>query len=57
MEGEWFVIGLLVGIPVGLIAGWLIAQLFGSQGQQRSYGVMFERDEKGLIRAILPVPG
>ncbi|MEM3905618.1 MAG: hypothetical protein QXQ95_08785 [Thermofilum sp.] len=53
---EAFIIGLLVGIPVGVIIGFVSSQMLhlGFPSQTAGRGVIFERDEKGLIRAIIP---
>lgn len=53
---EMFILGLLVGVPVGVVIGFVVSQLLNSQGHlsHARGGVLFERDEKGLIKAIIP---
>ena len=52
-ESDWLIVGLLIGIPVGVCLGWLIAQML--QKRQPST-VLFTRDSEGRITEIHYVP-
>ena len=53
-ESDWLIVGLLIGIPVGVCLGFLIAQML--QKRQPST-VLFTRDkETGYITEIHYVP-
>jgi uncharacterized membrane-anchored protein YhcB (DUF1043 family) len=53
-EHDWLVVGFIIGLLVGIPIGWLAAQLVT---RQYPASVVFERDEQGRIVAIHYVPG
>jgi ABC-type antimicrobial peptide transport system permease subunit len=59
-DAEWLAIGFLIGVLVGIPLGWLLLQSLvqtGQQPQQRARAsVLFDRDEAGRITAIHYVP-
>jgi len=46
-EESWTIIGILIGIPLGFILGWLFSKMI-----TEPLGVMFERDAAGRIVGI-----
>jgi len=51
---EYFLLGLVIGLGIGLLAGLLLSKY---TGQQAPASVIFDRDSQGRITAIHYVPG
>jgi len=49
-EGTAIMVGVLIGLPIGMILGWLIANISGEKAL-----VLSRSKETGEIEAIIPV--
>jgi hypothetical protein len=57
-DAEWFAIGLVIGVLIGIPLGWIFFQMYsGRFVTQMPASVVFDRDEAGRITAIHYMPG
>jgi len=52
-DSDWLLAGFVIGLLVGIPLGFIIAQIFKPSG---SASVVFERDREGRITGIHYVP-
>ena len=50
----YLIAGLLIGMPLGIVVGWLLANTVTAPSPA---SVVFQRDEQGRITEIHYVPG
>ena len=55
-EAEKIILAIVLGIVLGIPIGWMLAQLTGNAGKKKLYGIILDRDERGLISGIIPTP-